>query len=89
MESTPEVSEASAGFRWKMAGLVFFGFSRHLLSLSVQSWLPWNSVDQAGLELRNPPASASQVLGLHACDTTAQPQIVLITLKNFLLNSHE
>jgi hypothetical protein len=29
-------------------------------------------VDQAGLELRNPPASASQVLGLKACATTAQ-----------------
>ena len=29
------------------------------------------SVDQAGLELRNPPASASQVLGLKACATTA------------------
>jgi hypothetical protein len=28
-------------------------------------------VDQAGLELRNPPASASQVLGLKACATTA------------------
>jgi hypothetical protein len=28
------------------------------------------SVDQAGLELRNPPASASQVLGLKACTTT-------------------
>jgi hypothetical protein len=32
-----------------------------------------HSVDQAGLELRNPPASASQVLGLKACATTAQP----------------
>jgi hypothetical protein len=31
-----------------------------------------HSVDQAGLELRNPPASASQVLGLKACATTAQ-----------------
>jgi hypothetical protein len=29
------------------------------------------SVDQAGLELRNLPASASQVLGLKACTTTA------------------
>jgi hypothetical protein len=29
-------------------------------------------VDQAGLELRNLPASASQVLGLKACATTAQ-----------------
>jgi hypothetical protein len=27
-------------------------------------------VDQAGLELRNPPASASQVLGLKVCHTT-------------------
>jgi hypothetical protein len=27
-----------------------------------------HSVDQAGLELRNPPASASQVLGLKVCD---------------------
>jgi hypothetical protein len=29
-----------------------------------------HSVDQAGLQLRNPPASASQVLGLKACTTT-------------------
>jgi hypothetical protein len=29
-------------------------------------------VDQAGLELRNLPVSASQVLGLKACATTAQ-----------------
>jgi hypothetical protein len=29
-----------------------------------------HSVDKAGLELRNPPASASQVLGLKACATT-------------------
>jgi hypothetical protein len=29
-------------------------------------------VDQAGLELRNPPAFASQVLGLKACATTAR-----------------
>jgi hypothetical protein len=27
-------------------------------------------VDQASFELRNPPASASQVLGLKACTTT-------------------
>jgi hypothetical protein len=32
-----------------------------------------HSVDQAGLELRNPPTSASQVLGLKVCATTAQP----------------
>jgi hypothetical protein len=28
-------------------------------------------VDQAGLELRNPTAPASQVLEIKACDTTA------------------
>jgi hypothetical protein len=31
-----------------------------------------HSVDQAGLELRDPPASASQVLRLKACATTAR-----------------
>jgi hypothetical protein len=31
-------------------------------------------VDQASLELRNPPASASQVLGLKACATTPGSQ---------------
>jgi hypothetical protein len=30
-----------------------------------------HSVDHAGFELRNPPASASQVLRLKACATTA------------------
>jgi hypothetical protein len=30
-----------------------------------------HSVDQASLELRNPPASASKMLGLKACATTA------------------
>ena len=31
-----------------------------------------HSVDQAGLKLRNPPASASRVLGLKVCTTNAQ-----------------
>jgi hypothetical protein len=35
-----------------------------------------HSVDQAGLELRNPPASASQVLGFKACATTVQPEVL-------------
>jgi hypothetical protein len=34
-------------------------------------------VDQAGLKLRNPPASASQVLGLKACATTARLPLFL------------
>jgi hypothetical protein len=33
-------------------------------------------VDQAGLELRNLPASASKVLELKACATTAQPTVL-------------
>jgi hypothetical protein len=37
-----------------------------------------HSVDQAGLELRNLPASASQVLGLKACATTARLKTALI-----------
>jgi hypothetical protein len=35
------------------------------------------SVDQAGLELRNPPASASRVLGLKVCATTTSFVFVL------------
>jgi hypothetical protein len=34
-----------------------------------------HSVDQAGLELRNLPASASQMLGLKACATAAQRRV--------------
>ena len=37
-----------------------------------------NSVDQAVLELRNPPAFASQVWGLKACATTAQRRGLLL-----------
>jgi hypothetical protein len=35
-----------------------------------------HAVDQADLELRNPPASASQVLGLKACATTARLRMI-------------
>jgi hypothetical protein len=44
-----------------------------------------HSVDQAGLELRNLPVSASQVLGLKACATTSQ----LILLFCFQISSLE
>jgi hypothetical protein len=40
-----------------------------------------HSVDQAGLELRNPPASASRVLGLKACATTPGFLHVILSLK--------
>jgi hypothetical protein len=52
--------------------VVFFGFLvfRDRVSLCSSGCPGTHFVDQAGLELRNPPASASQVLGLKACATT-------------------
>jgi hypothetical protein len=47
-------------------GLVF----RDRVSLYSLGCPETHFVDQAGLELRNPPASASRVLGLKACTTT-------------------
>jgi hypothetical protein len=52
-------------------GLVWFGFFQDRVSLCSLGCPGTHSVDQAGLELRNPPASASDVLGLKACATTA------------------
>jgi hypothetical protein len=44
---------------------------RDRVSLLYSSGCPGTHfVDKAGLELRNPPASASRVLGLKACTTT-------------------
>jgi hypothetical protein len=50
---------------------VFFVF-RDRVSLFNNGCPGTHSVDQAGLELRNPPASASQVLGLKAYATAAR-----------------
>jgi hypothetical protein len=50
----------------------FFLVFRDRVSLCNPGCPGAHSVDQAGIELRNPPASASQVLGLKACATTAQ-----------------
>jgi hypothetical protein len=52
----------------------FFFFFRDRVSLCSPGCPGTHSVDQAGLELRNSPNSASQVLGLKACATTPQPQ---------------
>jgi hypothetical protein len=49
-----------------------FFFFRDRVSLYNLGCPGTHSVDQAGLEHRNPPASASQVLGLKACATIAQ-----------------
>jgi hypothetical protein len=43
-----------------------------------------HSEDQAGLELRNPPASASQVLGLKVCTTTAPQQAMMFYVYLFI-----
>jgi hypothetical protein len=47
----------------------FVLFFRDRVSLCSPGCPGTHFVDQAGLELRNPPASASQVLGLKACAT--------------------
>jgi hypothetical protein len=50
----------------------FFVFFQDRVSLCSPGYPGTHSVVQAGLELRNPPASASQVLGLKVCATTAR-----------------
>jgi hypothetical protein len=50
--------------------LFLFCFFRDRVSLFSPGCPGTHFVDQAGLKLRNPPASASRVLGLKACATT-------------------
>jgi hypothetical protein len=60
-------------FVWFFLLLLFWGFFwLYRVSLYSPGCPGTHSVDQAGLELRNPPTSASRVLGLKACTTTAQ-----------------
>ena len=54
----------------------FVLFFRDRVSLCRPGCPGTHFVDQASLELRNPPASASQVLGLKACATTARGLIL-------------
>jgi hypothetical protein len=51
---------------------IYFFVPRDRVSLWSPGCPGTHSVDQAGLELRNPPACASQVLGLKAWATTAR-----------------
>jgi hypothetical protein len=63
----------SAGDGSCFLGFVLFCFVfRDRVSLCSSGCPGTHSVDQAGLELRNPPASASRVLGLKECATTAR-----------------
>jgi hypothetical protein len=52
--------------------LFLFFLSRQGFSVYSPGCPGTHFVDQAGLKLGNPPASASQELGLKACATTAQ-----------------
>ena len=77
---------------WITCDLVFlFLFSfffvlifRDRVSLCSPSCPGTHFVDQAGLELRNLPASASQVLGLKACATTTRPVTSFDTIALYL-----
>jgi hypothetical protein len=63
-------------------GLVWFGLDfPDRVSLYSSGCCGIHSVDQIGLELKNPPASASQVLILKACITTAWGDIFYIFKK--------
>jgi hypothetical protein len=66
-------------------GLVWFGFFQDRVSLYNPGCPGTHSVDQAGLELRNLPASASQVLRLKACATTARLICQFLMLKHMPL----
>jgi hypothetical protein len=60
-----------------LAHKCLFFSPRDRISLCSPGCLGTHSVDQAGRELRNPLASASRVLGLKACTTTAKPYVSL------------
>jgi hypothetical protein len=51
--------------------IVYFFFFWDRVSLGSFGWFGTHSVDQAGLELRNPPTSAYWALGLKVSSTTA------------------
>jgi hypothetical protein len=57
-------------FACLLACLFVLDFVQDRLSLYTSGCPRTHSVDQAGLKCRNPPASASQVLGFKACTTT-------------------
>ena len=60
----------------------FFGVFWDRISLYNPGFPGTQSVDQVGLELRNPPATASQVLGLKVC--TTMPGFCILILKKDL-----
>ena len=74
-ETEGKQTKAESPFSSSSSCFVLFYFVfRDRVSLCSPGCPGTHSVDQVGLELRNPPASASQVLGLKVCTTTAQPR---------------
>jgi hypothetical protein len=67
-----EVKSAPLGTGEMLSSCFFFLFLvfQDRVSLCSPGYPGTHFVDQAGLELRNLPASASRVLGLKACATT-------------------
>jgi hypothetical protein len=63
---------------------LFVCFFRDRVSLCSPGCPGTHSVDQAGLELRNSPASASQVLGLKVCATIPGPTSQLLNIYLFI-----
>jgi hypothetical protein len=62
----------------KLCIRLFFFFSETGFLCVALAVLELTFVDQADLKLRNPPASASQVLGLKAYATTARLRLLYI-----------
>jgi hypothetical protein len=74
-EQWKEVHKQTADSAYELIKLkgyiyIYIGFFRDRVSLYSPGCPGAHFVDQAGLELRNPPASASRVLGSKACATT-------------------
>jgi hypothetical protein len=66
---------------WLLGFFFFFLVFRDKVSLCSPGCPGTHFVDQAGLKLRSPPASASRVLGLKACATNAWQLLVLLYIK--------
>jgi hypothetical protein len=62
----------------------FVLFFRDRVSLYSPTCPGTHFVDQASLELRNPPASASRVLGVKACATTPGVHNMLLVFRLFI-----
>ena len=86
------VSCVVGGFFMTLLCLLFFLFSFLDRVILCSLGCPeTHSVDQAGLELRNQPAFASQVLGLKACTTITRLYVYsycLSPMEGFLFNTY-